>query len=534
MPRFIIILILSILFRSFATSQPDDLEKSLFKAIRDGDTASVGALIASGVDINGYYGKKADRTLLDFAVDAEEYEMVRFLVRQGADIEKPSGGITPLMEAAINNDLLISRYLLDQGASVDPVDKNGNTALFYAAKYGTLRLNRLLVQRGSDVSHKNCRKWMPHDMAFSSNKDTIVTYLRTMVVKRDSACRIPDFADGPHIIWDNHTRIFIVYLERDSAINQTLMVDHMMDMPDTALTFQGFMFDTGSYTLYRNPVHYPSEFDQVEKIFVVGDMHGQYDSLVRVLQVSNVIDQDLNWSWGTGHLVFTGDIFDRGDQVTECLWLIYKLERQALSAGGFVHFILGNHELMNLTNDLSYQSAKNNFFSHYFDFSYLQFFTPSTVLGQWLRSKKTMLRINDILFTHGGISSQMLAMHLELDSVNHMVRRYLNLEYDKRNSEALDLLLFSYGPFWYRGYFKNGHLPPEATQEQIDRILAYYGVSHMVIGHTDVPFIAPMFDGKVFPIDIPFHHPDYHQQSLLIEGERFYRVYLDGKKVLLK
>jgi hypothetical protein len=526
--------ILSILFGLTAFAQSDDTEKILLKAVRDGDTAVVGGMISTGIDVNAYYGKNANKTLLNTAIDAEEYEMVRFLVRNGADIEKPSDDITPLMEAAINNNLLISRYLLDRGASVDPVDRMGNTALFYAAKYGTLRLNKLLVQRGSDVSHRNKRKWMPHDMAFSSNKDTIVNYLRTMVVKKDSAYRVPGYRDGPHVIWDNHTRIFIIYLERDSSTNHTLMVDRMMDMEDTILNFRGFMFDTSSYTIYRNPVHYPYEYDHVEKIFVVGDIHGQYDSLARVLQVSNVIDKDLNWSWGTGHLVFTGDIFDRGDQVTECLWLIYKLERQALKAGGCVHYILGNHEMMALTDELAYQPEKNNFFSNYFDISYSQFFTPYTVLGQWLRSKKTMLRINDILFTHGGVSSQMLAKHLNIDSVNHMVRKYLNLEYDKRNSETLNLLLFTYGPFWYRGYFKYGHLPPEATQEQIDHVLDFYEVSHMVVGHTDVPFIAPMYEGKVFPINIPFHDPEYHQQCLLIEGEHFYRVYIDGKKVLLK
>ncbi len=533
MPKSIII-ILSILFRSLVSAQPIDLEKSLFKAIRDGDTTSVKAMISSGLDINAYFGKNADRTLLYNAIDAQEYEMVRFLVRHGADIEKPSGDITPLMEAVVNNNLLIARYLLDQGASVDPVDRYGNTALFYAAKHGTLRLNKLLVQRGSDVSHKNNRKWLPHDMAFTSNKDTIVNYLMSMVVKKDSALRAPSYQDGPHVIWDNHTRIFIVYLQRDSSANQTLMVDHMMDMEDTALHFRGFMFDTSGYTVYRNPVHYPHEFDHVERIFVVGDIHGQYDSLARVLQVSNVIDKDLNWSWGAGHLVLTGDIFDRGDQVTECLWLIYKLERQALKAGGCVHYILGNHEMMILTDDLSYLPEKNNFFSYYFDISYSQFFTPYTVLGQWLRSKKTMLRINDLLFTHGGISSQVLVENLDIDSVNHMIRKYLNLEYDKRNSETLNLLLFTYGPFWYRGYFRNGHLPPETTQEQIDRVLDFYKVSHMVVGHTDVPFITPMFDDKVFPINIPFHNPEYHQQCLLIEGEHFYRIYLDGKKVLLK
>ena len=40
--------------------------------------------------------------------------------------------------------------------------------------------------------------------------------------------------------------------------------------------------------------------------------------------------------------------------VTEVLWLIYSLEEKAKAAGGYVHYILGNHEIMNMSNDLRY------------------------------------------------------------------------------------------------------------------------------------------------------------------------------------
>jgi hypothetical protein len=145
-----------------------------------------------------------------------------------------------------------------------------------------------------------------------------------------------------------------------------------------------------------------------------------------------------------------------------------------------------------------------------------------------------MIRINDILFIHGGISSQMLALHLDIDSVNHIIRQFLNQEYNPIDRENLNLLLYTFGPFWYRGYFKIGDLPPETTQEQIDRILAFYNVSQMVIGHTDVKYIVPIYQKKVIPIDIPFHDKEYHQQSLLIENGLFYRIYPDGHRVLLK
>ena len=33
-----------------------------------------------------------------------------------------------------------------------------------------------------------------------------------------------------------------------------------------------------------------------------------------------IIDKNLNWKFGKGHLVVLGDIFDRGSMVTEVLW----------------------------------------------------------------------------------------------------------------------------------------------------------------------------------------------------------------------
>ena len=71
-----------------------------------------------------------------------------------------------------------------------------------------------------------------------------------------------------------------------------------------------------------------------------------------------VIDTDLTWSFGDGHLVIVGDVFDRGPNVTECLWLIYRLEQEASAAGGAVHFLLGNHELMVMRGDLRYLNER--------------------------------------------------------------------------------------------------------------------------------------------------------------------------------
>ena len=70
------------------------------------------------------------------------------------------------------------------------------------------------------------------------------------------------------------------------------------------------------------------------------------------------MDSACHWTFGKGHLVICGDLFDRGNDVTAELWLLYKLEEEAKEKGGYVHTILGNHEIMNLSGDFPLCTAK--------------------------------------------------------------------------------------------------------------------------------------------------------------------------------
>jgi hypothetical protein len=93
-------------------------------------------------------------------------------------------------------------------------------------------------------------------------------------------------------------------------------------------------------------------------LFIVADTHGEYEILVELLQKHRIIDAALRWSFRKGHLVFLGDVFDRGPNQTEILWLIYKLEAEAKQARGGVHLVLGNHEYMLMTGDVRYLNSK--------------------------------------------------------------------------------------------------------------------------------------------------------------------------------
>jgi hypothetical protein len=89
-------------------------------------------------------------------------------------------------------------------------------------------------------------------------------------------------------------------------------------------------------------------------LFVLADTHGEFEIAVELLTRQKIIDSRLRWSFGKGHLAVLGDVFDRGPNHTEILWLLYELEAQAARAGGAVHVMLGIHESMALGGDERY------------------------------------------------------------------------------------------------------------------------------------------------------------------------------------
>jgi len=272
-----------------------------------------------------------------------------------------------------------------------------------------------------------------------------------------------------------------------------------------------------------------SEYTNANKQLVLSDIEGNFGAFRKLLQANGVIDGDFNWTFGDGHLVLIGDFFDRGEQVTEVLWFIYYLEEKAKPAGGYVHFVLGNHEIMNLSADLRYVHKKYMDNAAILNEKYESLYDENTELGRWLRTKNIIEKIGNILYMHGGISGEVNRMNLSAPAIDQLARPYYADTIYKYPDPKIDTVLTDDGPFWYRGYYTGAK---KASLHQIDSTLSLFGVNHVITGHTIVSdTISVWYNGKVMNTDV--HHAAGKSEALLIEGDKYYRVNAEGKKILL-
>jgi predicted AlkP superfamily pyrophosphatase or phosphodiesterase len=245
------------------------------------------------------------------------------------------------------------------------------------------------------------------------------------------------------------------------------------------------------------------------------------------MMANHIIDQKYNWLFGKGHLVICGDLFDLGKKVPEYLWLLYKLEHEAKAAGGYVHTILGNHDIMNLSGDLRYVQPKYFESAKALGVDYMRLYDENTELGRWLRTKNVVEKIGDELFLHGGISPEVTKAGLSVEKINSLCRPY----YATKTSlvpEEVKLLFGDSSPFWYRGYFND----PLISSSDLDASLVHFGVKRIVVGHTITENnVGFRFGGKVLALDVN-QHEGKHEAALYEKGN-WYNVDAAGSKAKL-
>ncbi len=489
------------------TESANDIHQS----IKLGDVAAVKTFLDKGNDINKLYGK--GQTLLFDAIKGDRSNRIAtYLLERGADVNLVTEGITPLMYAVAYQNLTIVKALINHKADLNYVSEENQSAVLFAIKGRNPEALQLLIDHGADPSIKIEGDYSAIDLAKEENIREILEVLN-----------IPyeGVSDGPYIIKTKNEQT-AVWVYKGIKYSQEIDATKAQTIEHNGLsaTLRG-----------KDPVEvtqldYQGDF----KIAAVSDIHGQYDVFIDLLKNNDIIDQHGKWNFGTGHFVVAGDIFDRGPQVTEVLWFLYDLGKQAENNGGKLHVLLGNHDVMVLNGNLRSVHPKYMEIAKIIDQPFNTLFANGSVLGDWLRTRPVLVNINNILFTHGGLHPDFANKGLSMDDINREFKKQLiESELPEKRNELGNFLHKGHGPIYYRGYFQ-GEL---ATDEQIDELLKYFQITNIVVGHTTHRQIETRYNGKVIVIDANMKSGNAGEILFWQSGE-FVRGSLTGKKLPLE
>ena len=339
--------------------------------------------------------------------------------------------------------------------------------------------------------------------------------------------KVAELNDGPYVLWKDATTAEVLTMTGGQVRRKTYQ-----DITGPKV-LDGFPQPVKSIRLDpATPVSPKAVWEQPSRLMAISDLEGNYKNARKFLENNQIIDSEGNWIWGDGHLVLIGDLVDRGRQVTELMWLLYQLERQAREAGGEVHYILGNHEAMVMGGDLRYIHPKYRFVTDRMKMDYDQLFAVDSEIGRWWRSKNGIETIGNLLFIHGGYSPLLDKEQLTVDALNRKIREGLAPAQPTGVTPGTNPVRHQHGPFWYRGYFERyaDSWGGQATAEEIQKILLRHGVEHIVVGHTLVEAVGPLDEsGTVIAIDVKWKDEE-KCQGLLQEAGQLYRVSIDGTR----
>jgi len=322
-------------------------------------------------------------------------------------------------------------------------------------------------------------------------------FLNTTALADETAA---DINDGPYItIKETSQQLESKWVCHSKQLSETISISQLpysFNRCNLKATINNIQPDVAPLDVHRDI-----------QIAAISDIHGQHPLLLKLLRKNKIIDDDNKWAFKSGHLVITGDVFDRGDQVTQSLWFLYELEQQAKRAGGRVHLLLGNLEVMVLNNDLRYLHPNYPKVASILDTPFVQLFNNDSVLGRWLRARPVAIRINNLLFAHGGFHPSLVTKNLSITDINQIfTKNLIKSELPSPRQGMAKFLHKTNGPIWYRGFFaadEGSRVKTDdiASEAQFTALLKHFKVDYFVVGHTSQDAIETRYNGRVIAID---------------------------------
>lgn len=245
----------------------------------------------------------------------------------------------------------------------------------------------------------------------------------------------------------------------------------------------------------------------LKRLVVVGDVHGQFNGFVKILQHAKLIDANLNWRSTDDRLLQIGDVFDRGPHSLQVDALLDKLQKQAANSKGEVIRLIGNHELELLLGNYAISGLKPPQAD-----PIKKKLSEQVIEG----SLKAAYAYKGFLLTHAGVTQRLyriFQMQLEeMTAVNISI--LINLIF----KESVQHQFFKHPIFNIsisrKGVNKFGGI----FWEDLTDLVKSYTRSPIwqVVGHTPVERIIIDPNAQIIPVDVGMHRK---LQYLVIDSE---------------
>ena len=264
---------------------------------------------------------------------------------------------------------------------------------------------------------------------------------------------------------------------------------------------------TTTPTVSTRPIPPPTFVGDPSRLVAIGDLHGDFQALRRVLRLVGAINTSDSWIGGSMAIVQVGDQLDRGNGERAIIDMLERLADEAHAQGGGVYVLNGNHETMNVDFDFRYvtpggwsefsniQPSGNSEAWSYpsYQRGRVAAFEPGGPYAEILAGHNTTIVVGDTLFVHGGI----LPSHVNdgLENLNLQVQRWMHGYRAKPSFLGGDD-----SPVWSRHYSQD---PSSSDCAMLESVLDAVGVSRMVVAHTvQQQGINSACNGQVWRVDV--------------------------------
>jgi hypothetical protein len=246
------------------------------------------------------------------------------------------------------------------------------------------------------------------------------------------------------------------------------------------------------------------EYETNSRMVVIGDIHGDIRRFKDILIDAKIINANIEWVAEPPNTI----VVQMGDQVdsinrdsaledwevlpdVEMIYFTNLLNKMALSKGGRVISLIGNHELMNIIGNYSYVSPKS------LGNNRSELFKPGGSLSAILSQRPIVVKIGGFLFCHAGLTLD----HLNILKKHNKDVSYINTiwkNFVKTNAILLEdkeifenIILGNDGILWTRDLND-----AEGVMKMLDSIDCLY----MFVGHTVVEHVK-LINHRIWYVD---------------------------------